>query len=193
VVRTFSVQDLVRYFSSVSTIETIFQLPVLSLGQDYQTKIIPMMQKADNKLTPENISALAHVVLFSGMDHSSSIGALSQMVGDLLRGLGFVLAKYSDAEWLHKAAIFAHAIGKNSDTPLGNKEQDLRLAFLNGVVWSLGEFIYQHRMNKMSTMWTRANKIGLDCPARILSSGLDAEKRHLSGLQKRQHTIFQRS
>lgn len=182
---TFSVKDFVLQVGSDPTLDTILQLSTLALGRDYQTTIVAMMREAKKILTPQNVSAIAQIVRITGLDHRSPVGQISHITGDVLRGLGFVLDKLSEADWQLKSAMFARAMGEASDSPLTFEEREnMQLAFLNGVAWSLGDWIYKHRITNMHLMWVRAKRIGLESPARILA------KVHLQMLEKRQHRMF---
>lgn len=185
VMHTFSVEDFVRQLDNDPTLDAIFQLSTLSLGHDYRTTIVRMMRAANKTLTPQNVSALARTVRITGLGHQSPLSQVSQVVGDILRGLAFVLDKLSEAEWQRKSAIFARAMGQGSDHPLTfEQRENMQLAFLNGVIWSQGDWIYKHRITNMHLMPIRAKRIGLESPARILA------KVHLELLEKRQHRMF---
>lgn len=192
VMHSFSVIDLVRHTHDHAAFGSIMQLPTLTLPRTvYMTRIRRIMKAANKTLTPQNIGAVAEIVHITGLDHRSSVSHVSHIIGDTLRGLAFVIERHTEAEWQQKSSMFAHAMAKKSDEPLTLKEQEsLKLAFLNGVVWSFGGWTWSDRMRQMRLMPGRAKKIGLASPAEVLAKELDAAKLHLAVSEQRQQRAF---
>lgn len=192
VLHTFSVTDLVQHTERNAPFSGIVQLSTLTLPRTmYATRIRRLMKAANKTLTPKNIGAVCEMVDFTGLDCRSSAAHISHVIGDTLRGLGFVIERQTEAEWQQKSSIFAHAMAKTSDYPLTLQEnENLRLAFLNGVVWSCGGWTWSDRIKEIRLMPLRASKIGLASPAQILANELDAAKTHLTMLEKRQQGMF---
>ena len=69
----------------------------------------------------------------------------------------------------------------------------MKLAFLDGVRWSRGDFNVRHKAATMKTMLGRAKKVGLEDPSKILCEELDAVKANLMLYEKRQQSILQGS
>lgn len=69
--------------------------------------------------------------------------------------------------------------------------QRMKIAFLDGVRWSQGDVNARHRAERMRVMLTRARRIGLDDPARILRDELDAAKLEVMMYDQKQQQLLQ--
>lgn len=189
---TFSIRQLVDLTNDNAVFGTIMQLPTLTLHRvAYSTKILRMLKETNNTLTPENIGAVAQMVLLTGLNHESSVAHVSHVVGDILRGLGFIIERLKETDWQRKSAIFAHAIAKQSDLPPTlSQQENLRLAFLHGVVWSRGGWTWGPRMRDMNIMWQRASRLGLGSPATVLANEMAVARSDLVAFDEHQQRTF---
>ncbi|KAK5136207.1 hypothetical protein LTR08_003814 [Meristemomyces frigidus] len=197
VIRTISVQEFLD-FANQEAVERVLRLNILSMKGDYRKTIRPTLHADNITLTPAVITAVARTAKAFGLGtdstrywSDSATEQLSQVVADLVQGLHFRIDVLSPQEWQTVAAIFAHVLCRRS-VPAASFQQteNIKLGFLAGIQWSLGQFNARHSVQLIAGMQRRAKAVGLESPARILSDELDAAKLHLVSYERRQERLL---
>lgn len=192
VLRTFAISDFLAFVNSSPAVDRALRLPMLAAERkSYATKILPSLKSDNVTLNVENITAMAQIARFLGFDAALPIEHVMHIVSDIIQGWAFTITSKTPSGWSECANIFANAMN-DCEAPTDLKgHQNMKLAFLDGVRWSRGDFNVRHKAERMKTMLMRAKKIGLEDPAKIVCGELDAVKINLMLYEKTQQKILQ--
>lgn len=143
-------------------------------------------------LNAHTIPAIAAVVKFCGLRPESATEHIMHIVSDIVQGWSIAVSHRSPAQWSSAADTFASAMVTPSATPGWVKDfQKTKLAFLDGVRWAQGDVNARHKAERMRTMLTRARRIGLEDPAKILRDELDAAELTIGLYDQKQQRVLQ--
>lgn len=191
VMHSFTVEELLRFVRANPAVDSALRLNQLAADRtSYAKKILASFQAETLVLDKEAIRAIASVVRFLGLDASFAIEPVMHIVSDILQGWAFTVKHDTPAGWSQAAGTFAAAM----DSPSGSIDirafENMKLAFLDGVRWSRGDFNTRHNPETMRIMLVRAKKIGLEAPTKILTDELDAVKLNLMLYDKNQQRLL---
>lgn len=173
IVHTFTVSELVFLIDRTPIVESIIQPSVLTDKGDYKTSVIQILKQSTNALDAASVSALAVLVRFFGLTHTSSLAQISHILGDLIRGLGIKVTSKDAKAWQSLARAFDHELGL---APSAEARAMTKLAFLEGICSSFTDWIYGNRVQEEQAMLRRGVKVGLAKPADVVTGELEIER-----------------
>ncbi|GAB7325939.1 hypothetical protein MBLNU13_g09991t3 [Cladosporium sp. NU13] len=147
-----------------------------------QLKSIPMdvistILKDDRVEITDSIAvAIAKLVMFFGLDHTSSAEKLSCLVYEIAQEWALTPDSVTHSSWQTKAQWFTHTIWRRSDGPVNFiKQSKIYHAFLDGLRWRCGDVNVRLKGPKaFALMQKRAAKVGLDRPSQIAINELQS-------------------
>ena len=192
IIQTFSMANVIDLAQRDQAIGSVVRLDVLSLKGDYRAKLRPLLKKDSPRLTPAVITSIARVCRALGLSKQSRIEHISHIIEDFLYGWAYSHDRKDPEEWQAFASVFAQVFCRRS-VPAANTQdvQKVKLAFLEGVKWSMGTYNTRHSAKSIANMQRKAIAVGLECPAKLISNELDAAKLQLWTYQRQQERLVE--
>lgn len=78
IIKTFSLEDITRFAHSSSALRRVLRLDQLASVKSSATEIIKTLKQDDVKISRRVANVIAEIVLFHGLDHTSSREALAR-------------------------------------------------------------------------------------------------------------------
>ncbi|USW55915.1 hypothetical protein Slin15195_G092340 [Septoria linicola] len=174
IITTVKVTDLLRLPQLQPVIGNILRFDVLRSHAALGKKEAEFKSHGI-RLDSTTAAGIARLTRFLGLTSKSPVQHLSHIVADVVRGWHLSVIFQEPRAWRKLASDFARALaGDHWMEP--EKQQSLKLAFLDGIRWSQGDFNARHKVELMAAMQRKARLIGLEFPAKIVSDELDAWK-----------------
>lgn len=190
ILNTFTVRELLRLTATDSSIAAMLRLDILgSRMHSYHKTVRPDLEKQNFQLNEDTVVTLARFARFLHLGMNSPAEHLMHLVSDVIQGWGVKVKYHAPEQWLSAANVFATSLGQ---APASMKQyQQMKIAFLDGVRWSQGEFNTRHSDEKMRIMLGRAIKIGLQDPAKLICEELDGAKLNVMLYDKKQQKVLE--
>lgn len=184
-------QKLVQLTAINTGVGDLLRLQHLSKSMVAMTTLTQTLKAHGLGLDQGTVTAIAAIVRFFNFTCDAVPEHIMHLVSDLVQGWSIVVSYQSPEQWSSMSNVFASAM-VTAVTPSWIKDlQKMKSAFLDGVRWSQGDVNARHKAEKMQTMLTRARRIGLDDPAKILRNELDAAKLGVIMYDQRQKRLLQ--
>jgi hypothetical protein len=84
--KTFSIKDLTTFAASNKTVERVLRLDQLSVAKTSACKIIKLLKQGEVRIGGRVAAAIAELVIYLGLDHTSSKEKLSRAVFEIVQG-----------------------------------------------------------------------------------------------------------
>ena len=172
IIHTFSVADLLRKAQSAPAIGLILRPDILTDKSSLSKKELEFARQKV-PLNTLSVRAIAELARFIGLSEHSPLEHISHIVADVIQGWHLSVVRRAEQEWSDLATTFCNAFVGNARLRLV-REQIIRLAFLDGVRFGMGDFNARYKPEAIVTMNKRARNIGLENPTRIITNELDA-------------------
>lgn len=173
---TFTVQELFQLTVSRPAVGSLLRLNHLAKSITALKTLTQSLHDQHIKLDTSTATSMAEVVRFLSLQPDGSPEHLMHIISDIVQGWSLAVSYHSPQQWSSMAGTFASAMITPSGDSWLKDYQRMKMAFLDGVRWSQGDVNARHKAERMRTMLSRARKIGLEDPAKILRDELDAAK-----------------
>lgn len=192
VLYTFTVQELVQLTVRKPAVGDLLRLHHLEKNMTALRTLSQTLQAQNLKLDMQSVPAIAALVCFFTLESSGKTEHIMHIVSDVIQGWSLTVLYHSPQQWLALADSFASAM-LNPPLRVGwlKDYQSIKMAFLDGVRWSQGDVNARHKLERMQTMLTRARKIGLEDPGKIVRDELDAAKFNVMTYDRKQQRLLQ--
>ncbi|KAK5168303.1 uncharacterized protein LTR77_006872 [Saxophila tyrrhenica] len=178
ILHTFKLSDMATFVSNTPGMAEALRLNDLMMRGNFRSTVREVLGSARIQLDARLAAGLAKLCMFVGLSTKSSIGNLSNMVCDFVKGWNFVLENKDSDLWQEVADAFVHVFVVASERPVSFSDQlKVQHGFLDGVRWASGDFNAWYKPCLAIKMQGKATKIGLDDPAALVLANVEQEIR----------------
>lgn len=144
-------------------------------------------------MTPTIIKAIARICETLHLDMSKA-EMIASLISDLVKGFALQLPQTHENWQSTASAEFARAMcALNPDSWDLEGYLNMQWAFLDGCRWAQGDFNARQKPKQMATMFSRAQRTGLESPLDILAAELNTAKTSICKYEKKQQDMLQGS
>jgi hypothetical protein len=105
-VKTFSMKDIIAFADGHKIVKRVLRLDQLAVAKTSATEIIKAFKAGDVKIGGRVAAAIAELVIFLGLDHTSSRDTLSRAVHEIAQGWVLKADGGSQAKAKHFVGVF---------------------------------------------------------------------------------------
>jgi hypothetical protein len=99
-------KDLVAFAESNKAVKRVLRLDKLASAKSSATEITKTLKQDNVRINGATAAAIAEIVIFLGLDHTSSIDMLSRAVHEIVQGWALKADGESQEEWDHFVQVF---------------------------------------------------------------------------------------
>ena len=101
IVNTINLHDILAFAESYKAVKRVLKLDKLTSSKSSATEITKTLKQDNIRIDGPTAAAIAKIVIFLGLDHTSSIDTLSRAVHEVVQGWALVSDGQSQEEWNH--------------------------------------------------------------------------------------------
>ena len=121
-IKTVSLDELIRFVNGNRDVKQLMRLDKIA-SRSKLDEISRTLKRDCVKITDSIVVAIAELVMFFGLGHTSSGESLSRLVYEIAQGWALTLDGVTQSSWQTKAQWFTHTICRRSDEPVSFIEQ----------------------------------------------------------------------
>lgn len=121
-IKTVSLDDLFRFANGNRDVKRLMRLDKIA-SRSKLDDLSRTLKRDCVEITDSIVVAIAELVMFFGLDHTSSGESLSRLVYEIAQGWALAPDGVTQSSWQTKAQWFTHTICRGSDEPVSFIEQ----------------------------------------------------------------------
>lgn len=121
-IKTVSLNELFGFVNGNRDVKRLMRLDTIA-SRSKLDEISRTLKRDGVMITDSIVVAIAELVMFFGLDHTSSGESLSRLVHDIAQGWALALDGVTQSSWQTKAQLFTHTICRRSEEPVSFIEQ----------------------------------------------------------------------
>jgi hypothetical protein len=106
IANTITLADLIAFEKSNRAVRRVLRLDKLASAKSSATEITKTLKQDNVRVDGPTAAAIAEIVIFLGLDHTSSIDMLSRAVHEIVQGWALKVDGESQEEWNHFVQVF---------------------------------------------------------------------------------------
>ena len=111
IVKTITMKDIVSFAEGNRAVRRVLRLDKLASAKSSATEITKTLKQDNVRIDGPTAAAIAEIIIFLGLDHSSSIDMLSRAVHEIVQGWSLKADGESQEEWDHFVQVFVDKSG----------------------------------------------------------------------------------
>ena len=106
IVNTVTLKDIIAFAEGNRAVRRVLRLDKLVSANSSATEITKALKQDNVRIDGPTAAAIAEIIIFLGLDHSSSIDMLSRAVHEIVQGWALKVDGESQEEWDHFVQVF---------------------------------------------------------------------------------------